>query len=148
MQKKLFFAALTTLSIFAAACGGKKHNHDNNVPIVTQPEAKPTNYEAFTKEKLQGNWKVTDAQAFSKDKMIGQTYSFVGDTATFFKNTGDAGMVTGTMAIDGATLRLSYSIKEASGSSSMTFKYEGGFFEEGKKLQLNAMDMQVTLQKQ
>ncbi len=152
MNKSLLSLALIS-TLFAVSCSDKtddKKDGDKKNEEPKEEPAKEITYEAFDSAKLEGNWKVIDAQAYSMDKMKGQTYSFLGDTATFFRTTGDVGMDKAYYEIDGETLNILYKKRAAdnSGNITITFDYTGGFFEGGKKLQLNANDAMITLERQ
>lgn len=125
----------------------KKEKTEETVSEETEeaPKEETKNYDPYTKEKLQGEWEVVDAQAYSKDKMIGQTYVFEGDSATYYAGFGQKGMITGTIKIEDSKLSLTYTDKTDKGTSTVTSTYEGGF--EGDMLYMNKMDAKITLKK-
>jgi hypothetical protein len=144
----LILSAMIITSCSEKTNEDKKDEKKTEEPADEIKEEVKMEYQAFDSALLQGNWKVIDAQAYSKDKMMGQVYSFNADTAVFFKNTGDAGMTKGPFTIENGVLIMKWISKDKNGTSTISFDYEGGFFEDGKKLQLNANDMMVTLEKQ
>lgn len=154
-MKTKYLLPAVTFALILNACGSKEGSKENKEEGNEQKEEKideapveEISYEAFDSAKLEGNWKVIDVQAYSKDQMIGQTYSFMGDTATFFKNTGDAGMAKGDYTIEENKLLITWRKEDENGRAKITFEFDGGFFEEGKKLQMNASDMIITLERQ
>lgn len=146
--------ALLFIGVALFSCGEKKEEKKDSEKkeqtgeVIEEPVK--IEYEAFDSAKLQGNWKVIDAQAYSKDQMMGQTFSFEGDSATFFKNVGDVGMAKGTFKIDNNMLSIEYKKPDPNGGGNVriTFEFNGGFFEDGKKLQMDASDMLITLERQ
>lgn len=153
MNKKTFLALGLISTLFAVSCGEKKEDKKEDKKTeepVEEPIKEEIAYEAFDSAKLEGNWKVIDAQAYSKDQMMGQTYSFIGDTATFLKTTGDVEMTKAYYEIEGDVLNIIYKKRDKAngGNVKITFDFKGGFFEGGKKLQLNANDAIITLEKQ
>ena len=152
-MKKIYLLLMSATLISLVACGGKEEKKENSEETEDskksdEPIAEEITYEAFDSAKLEGNWKVIDAQAYSKDKMIGQIYSFIGDTATYYAGFGEREMIKGVITIEGELLSLKFSEKAEHGNVTMTSEFKGGFFEGGKKLQMNAKDAIITLERQ
>jgi hypothetical protein len=146
MKTTLILTAITLSSIFMS-CGGKKggdnHAEEHGTTTPTTAPAAVT-YDAFSKEKLQGSWTVIDAAGYSKNELMGKVYVFAEDKATFYNKS----MVEGTFEISGDKLKLIQQTNDSDGGvTTIGSNYTGGFSENGSKLQLNAADMQATLQK-
>jgi hypothetical protein len=147
-----FISATVLSSLILFSCSEKKEEKksDGKTEENVEEVKEEITYEAFDSARLEGNWKVIDAQAYSKDKMMGQTYSFIGDTATFLKTTGDVEMAKAYYEIEGDALNIIYKKRDEvnGGNVKLTFSFKGGFFENGNKLQMNANDAMITLEKQ
>jgi hypothetical protein len=150
MIKYLFF---TSIVVSIIACGGTKTENKETpeqkqdtaqVKTNSEPEVK---YDTMTSEKLIGKWKVIDAMGYSKDSLMVQTFEFTKDEATIYKTYGNGGMGKGSYVVENGELKVSISNKTSDGTTTMTSKFKGGFFEDGKKLMLKSTSAEITLEK-
>lgn len=150
-MKKIKYGFAALLATTMMSCGGGESTEDTtsneeNTTEEVVPQAETL--EAFTKEKLAGNWLATEASGYSRDKIKGQTYTFDGDTASVYKSSGEGGMATGFYELTDGTLSVQIKKQNDDGSTSTVFcEYKGGFTADGD-LKLTSNSESITLEKQ
>lgn len=141
---------LSFLTMGLLACGGEKNDkkeEQKQGQLKPKPGSEKVELTAFDKAQMEGNWEVIDASGYSRDKMMGQTYSFVGDSATIYQNWGDGGMGTGFCLITPELVTIEFRTDQPDGSSTvLTAEYKGGF--NGKdELHLNGNSEKIKLKR-